>query len=323
MSKGLLLIWLIFFFQLVSLSTSSKDISFVFNGFGQSNLSLVGSATLLPNGLLQLAKDSQHQMGHAFIKKPVEFSSSKPLSFSTHFVCALVPKPRFEGGHGITFVISPSVDFTRAQPTRYMGIFNASISGSPSSHLFAVELDTVRNPDFRETNNNHVGIDVNDPISVESAPASYFSKTEQKNVSINLSSGDPIQVWVDYHGTVLNVSVAPLEAEKPSLPLLSRSMNLSEIFSSRRLFVGFAAATGTSISYHYLLGWSFSTNMELLQLLDFSKLPQVPRPRAEHKKLPFVLIIALTVILAIIVMAVLAGVYAEVSEPWEKVCGSK
>ncbi|KAL1197267.1 putative L-type lectin-domain containing receptor kinase I.5 [Cardamine amara subsp. amara] len=329
MSKESLLIWLISSFHLISLSTSSNDTSFVFNGFGQANLSLDGSATLLPNGLLQLAKDLQHQMGHVFIKNPIVFSSSKPLSFSTHFVCALVPKPGFEGGHGITFVISPSVDFTRAQPTRYLGIFNASTDGSSSSHLFAVELDTVENPDFRETNNNHVGIDVNNPISVASAPASYFSKTEQKNVSINLSSGNPIQVWVDYQGTVLNVSVAPLEADKPSLPLLSRLMNLSEIFQTRRLFVGFSAATGTSISFHYLLGWTFSTSRESLQLLDISKLPRVPRPRAEHKKPPSALIIAPPVTLAIIVMAVLAGVYyhrkkkyAEVSEPWEKKFGT-
>ncbi|XP_024009224.1 probable L-type lectin-domain containing receptor kinase I.5 isoform X2 [Eutrema salsugineum] len=328
MSSGLLLFFLITSSHLVSLSTSSMDTSFVFNGFGQANLSLDGSATWLTNGLLQLAKDSQHQMGHAFIKKPIGFSSSKPLSFSTHFVCALVPKPGFEGGHGITFVISPYVDFSRAQPTRYLGIFNASTNGSASSQLFAVELDTVKNSDFREKNNNHVGIDVNNPISEESAPASYFSKTEKKNVSISLSSGDPIQVWIDYEGTLLNVSLAPLEAEKPSLPLLSRPINLSEVFPSRRLFVGFSAATGTAISYHYLLGWSFSTNREFLQLLDISKLPRVPRPRVEHKK-PYALIIAPVAALAIIVIAVLSGVYyhrkkkyAEVNEPWEKEFGT-
>ncbi|CAH8380796.1 unnamed protein product [Eruca vesicaria subsp. sativa] len=330
MSSGLLLFfWLISFFHLISLSTSSKDTSFVFNGFGKDKLSLDGSATLLPSGLLQLAKDSQHQMGRAFIKKPIEFSSSKPLSFSTHFVCALVPKPGIESGHGITFVISPTVDFTRAQPGRYLGIFNASTSGSnKASRLFAVELDTIKNPEFDETNNNHVGIDVNDPISVESAPASYLSKTDQKNVNVNLSSGEPIQVWVDYEGTLLNVSVAPLDVKKPSQPLLSRAINLSEVFQSRRLFVGFAAATGSAISYHYLLGWSFSTSRELLQPLDSSTFPRVPRPRVKHKK-PYALIIGLPTALAIMVIAVLAGVYyhrkkkyAEVSEAWEKEYGT-
>ncbi|KAF8083388.1 hypothetical protein N665_0776s0013 [Sinapis alba] len=328
MSSGLLLLWLISAFHLISLSTSSKDTSFVFNGFREANLSLDGSATLLHSGLLQLAEDSQHQMGHALIKKPIEFSSSKPLSFSTHFVCAIVPKPGIESGHGITFVISPSVDFTRAQPNRYLGIFNASTSGSNSSHLFAVELDTIENSEFEETNHNHVGIDVNNPISVESAPASYFSKKEQRNVTVNLSSGDSIQVWVDYQGTLLNISVAPLDVKKPSQPLLSRAINLSEVFQSRRLFVGFSAATGSAISYHYLLGWSFSTSMELLQPLDTSKFPKVPRPSVKHKK-PYALIVGLPAALAIIVIALLAGVYyhrkkkyAEVSEPWEKEYGT-
>ncbi|VVB04956.1 unnamed protein product [Arabis nemorensis] len=318
MSSGLLLFWLISSFHLISVSTSSKDTSFVFNGFGQANLSLDGSATLLPNGLLQLAKDSQHQMGHAFIKKPIGFSSSTLLSFTTHFVCALVPKPGFEGGHGITFLISPSVDFTQAQPTRYLGIFNASTNGFTSSHLFAVELDTVRNLDFHETNNNHVGIDVNSPISVESAPASYFSITEQKNVSINLSCGDPIQVWVDYEGTVLNVSVAPLEAGKPSRPLLSRPSISQKCCQVEDCLLGSLQRQG-----HH-------TSRELLQLLDISKLPRMPQPRAEHKK-PSALIIAPLVALAIIVVAVLAGgfyhmkkkKYAVVREPWEKEFGTR
>lgn len=329
MSSGLHLLLLISSFHLIALSTSRKESSFVFNGFGKADLSVDGSATVLRSGLLQLAKDTEHQMGHAFTKNPVEFSSSKPLSFSTHFVCALVPKPGVESGHGITFVISPSVDFTRAQPNRYFGIFNASTGGSNSSRLFAVELDTIKNGEFEETNHNHVGIDENDPISVESAPASYFSETEQRNVSLNLSSGDTIQVWVDYERTVLNVSVAPLNVvKKPSQPLLSRAMNLSDLFQSTRLFVGFSAATGSAISYHYLLGWSFSTSRELLQPLDISKLPRVPRHRVKHKK-PYALIVGLPAALAIIVISLLAGVYyhrkkkyAEVSEPWEKEYGT-
>lgn len=326
MSSGLLLFW----FLISSLSTSSslKDTSFVFNGFGQANLSLDGSATLLTSGLLQLAEVSNHQMGHAFTKNPIEFSSSKPLSFSTHFVCALVPKPGLESGHGITFVISPSVDFTHAQPNRYLGIFNGSTTGSNSSRLFAVELDTILNSEFGETDHNHVGIDVNSPISVESAPASYFSETQQRNVSVNLSSGDSIQVWVDYNGGVLNVTVAPLDVKKPSQPLLSRAIDLSQVFQSRRLFAGFSAATGSAISYHYLLGWSFSAGGEVLQPLDISKLPRVRRPSVKHKK-PYALIVGVPAAVAVLVIAALAGVYyhrkrkyAEVSEPWEKEYGT-
>ena len=53
----------------------------------------------------------------------------------------------------------------------------------------------------------HVGINVNNPLSVESALPSYFSSALGGSVSINLLSGEPIQVWVDYDGSLLNVSL--------------------------------------------------------------------------------------------------------------------
>ncbi|CAD5335417.1 unnamed protein product [Arabidopsis thaliana] len=309
MARWLLQILIISSLHLSSVS-SQQETSFVYESFlDRQNLYLDKSAIVLPSGLLQLTNASEHQMGHAFHKKPIEFSSSGPLSFSTHFVCALVPKPGFEGGHGIVFVLSPSMDFTHAESTRYLGIFNASTNGSSSYHVLAVELDTIWNPDFKDIDHNHVGIDVNSPISVAIASASYYSDMKGSNESINLLSGNPIQVWVDYEGTLLNVSVAPLEVQKPTRPLLSHPINLTELFPNRSsLFAGFSAATGTAISDQYILWWSFSIDRGSLQRLDISKLPEVPHPRAPHKKVS-TLIILLPVCLAILVLAVLAGLY--------------
>ncbi|ESQ42315.1 hypothetical protein EUTSA_v10012880mg [Eutrema salsugineum] len=329
MTCGLLQILMISCFHLIYL-TCQQEISFVYDNFlGQENLYLDGSATVLPNGLLQLTNASDHQMAHVFYKEPIRLSSSKPLSFSTHFVCALVPQPGVEGGHGMAFVVSPSMDFSHAESTRYLGIFNVSKNGSPSSDVFAVELDTIWNPDFEDINNNHVGIDVHTPLSVGIASASYYSDIKKKNESINLLSGKPIHVWVDYEGNMLNVSMAPLEVQKPSRPLLSQPINLSEIFPNRsRLFVGFSAATGTAISYQYLLSWSFSTKRGSLQLLGISRLPEVPHPRAVHKNLSRRVIVLLG-FLAIVGLVVLTGMYifrrrkyAEVTEAWEKEFGA-
>ncbi|KAF8082754.1 hypothetical protein N665_0809s0055 [Sinapis alba] len=332
MASGLLLqILIITSLHLISLS-SQQETRFVYENFttSQENLYLDASAKVLPSGLLQLTNTSDYQMGRAFYKKPVQLFSS----FSTHFVCALVPKPGVEAGHGLTFLVSTSLDFSHAQSTRYLGAFNASTV----SHALAVELDTIWNPEFNDikVGDGHVGIDVNNPISVSVAPASYYSDTKGRNVSLNLLSGNPIQVWVDYEGSMLNVSLAPLEVQKkPSLPLLSQPINFSDIFPNRsKLFVGFSAATGNAVSDHYILWWSFSTSRGggSLQRLDISKLPQVPHPKplptvhpkAQHKKLP-PWIIAFVVCLAVVVLAVLAGVYfqrrkkfSEVSETWEK-----
>ncbi|KAL1197276.1 putative L-type lectin-domain containing receptor kinase I.1 [Cardamine amara subsp. amara] len=321
---------LLFFVNLIFLS-SQQDLNFIYNGFNQNqvNLHLDGSAKIeSPDGLLQLTNATPQQMGHAFFNRPFEFgsASSQSLSFSTHFVFALAPKPGVDGGHGIAFVLSSSMDLTHAVPTQYLGLFNISSNGSPTSHLLAIEFDTVQSAEFDDIDKNHVGIDENSLQSTVSASASYYSDKEGKNKSLTLLSGDPIEVWIDYEGTLLNVTLAPLRNQKPSKPLLSRTVNLTEIFPDRKAFLGFSGTTGSLISSQYILGWSFSRNRGLLQSLDISKLPAVPQFKNPKKTSP--LLIVLLVILALIITAVLGGFYlyrrkkyAEVKEPWEREYG--
>ncbi|ESQ42312.1 hypothetical protein EUTSA_v10015671mg [Eutrema salsugineum] len=319
-AQELHLILLIFFNHLNCLLSQQEEASFIYDGFGQAqaDLHLDGAAKIIfPSGLLQLTNASTQQMGHAFFKQPFEFDPSvKKLSFSTHFV-----------GHGIAFVVSSSIDFTQADPTQYLGLFNISTNGSPSSQLLAIELDTVQSAEFDDIDKNHVGININSLKSVESASASYFSNTKGKNQSIKLLSGDPLQVWVDYEDAILSVTLAPLRIQKPKHPLLSRPINLTDIFSDQKWFFGFSAATGSLVSYQYILGWSFSRSRVLLQRLDLSKLPQIPHPRAK-KEQTSPLLIALLVLLALITLVALVGVYlyrrnkyAEFREAWEKEYG--
>ncbi|WZZ00180.1 hypothetical protein YC2023_072508 [Brassica napus] len=319
------MIWMILCVHLICIS-SQPETRFIYNGFHQAQLYTDGVAKVLPEGQLQLTNGSGQSMGHAFFKKPFEFNSAESLSFSTQFVCALVPKPG-SGGHGIAFVLSASRDLSHADATQYLGLFNISTQGNSSSHLVAVELDTALSAEFDDKNANHVGINVNSLFSIESAPAAYFSDIKGKNESIELSSGDPIQVWVDYRGNVLNVSMAPLKNQKPSQPLLSSSINLSEIFPDRKIFIGFSGATGTLISYQYILGWSFSGNSVSLQRLDATKLPRVPPHKCGTER-PSKLLIFLFILLAVIVLVVLVAAfvyrrrkYAEVREEWEEEYG--
>ncbi|WZZ90319.1 hypothetical protein YC2023_118898 [Brassica napus] len=264
-------------------------------------------------------------MGRAFFEQPIDFKPSEPVSFSTHFVCALV-RAAEAGGHGMAFFVSHSTDFEGAQPTRYFGLFNPK--GSASTRVLAVELDITKTLDVLDINDNHVGIDVNSPKSVVSAKASYFSHKEGRKIDMKLLSGDPIQVWVDYEGTTLNVSLAPVENQKPSRPLLSStSINLTEIVQGRRMFVGFSGSTGSSVVNQYVLGWSFSKSMASLQKVDVSKLPKVPQPSHKNKFTSLVFD-ALLGLLALFVLGLLFGaymyrrnLYAEVREEWENVYG--
>ncbi|XP_023638599.1 putative L-type lectin-domain containing receptor kinase I.4 [Capsella rubella] len=322
-------------FHLICVSCQ-QETRFVYNGFDQADLFIDGLAKILPGGLLQLTNDTKLQTGHAFFNKPFDFNTSSSISFYTRFVCALVPpKLGAEAGHGMAFVVSPSMNLSHAYPTQYLGIFNSSTNvTSSSSQLLAIELDTVETTEFKEPDEAHVGIDVNNPISVDSALPSYFSSALRKNITINILSGEPIQVWVDYDGLLLNVSLAPIEIEKPNQPLLSRAINLSEIFQEN-MFVGFSAATGKLTSNQYILGWSFSRSKELLQPLDISKLPKAPLPEDEQAPLPrdghdkvSPLLIGLVVLLVILVLVVIGGLYwyrknkyAEVRDSWEKEYG--
>uniref|UniRef100_A0A0D3DQS9 Legume lectin domain-containing protein n=1 Tax=Brassica oleracea var. oleracea TaxID=109376 RepID=A0A0D3DQS9_BRAOL len=104
----------------------------------------------------------------------------------------------------MAFFVSHSTDFVGAEPSRYFGLFNANESAS----TLAVELDISKALDVLDINDNHVGIDVNRAVSVQSANASYYSDKEGRKIDMKLVSGQPIQVWVDYEGTTLNVSLS-------------------------------------------------------------------------------------------------------------------
>ncbi|KAG8663021.1 hypothetical protein MANES_01G169700v8 [Manihot esculenta] len=193
--------------------------------------------------------------------------------------------------------------------------------------MLAVELDTIRSPDFQDADANHVGIDVNSLNSIESASATYFSNTEGTNRSLNLISGDPIKVWIDYDETetLLNVTLAPISSPKPNQLLLSTTTNLSEILLES-MYVGFSAATGTLASNHYILGWSFNKSGKA-QDLDISKLPSLP-PLGKAEKKSKVVIVVILVAVMVVLITIVGGTYIirrkkyeEIREDWEREYG--
>ncbi|XP_060667683.1 L-type lectin-domain containing receptor kinase IV.2-like [Ziziphus jujuba] len=311
----------------IHFSLAQDENQFIYNGFNGANLHLDGVAKIHPNGLLQLTNTSILQKGYAFYKIPISFNTSSSAlipfpSFSTNFVFAIVSETPDMGGKGLAFAISPSMDFSQALASQYMGLFNISNNGLPTNHVLAIELDTVRNPEFEDINDNHVGIDVNGLKSVESAPAAYFSSEEGKNISLMLSNGDPMQLWMDYDAAknILNVTLAPIRSLKPNRPLLSTPIDLSQVLLEN-MYVGFSSATGPTASEHYVLGWSFNRTGPA-QNLETSKLPQLPpkRKSSQKRSINIVLPIAATVVLVIFIGAVYfirKKKYEEVREDWE------
>ncbi|KAJ6715956.1 hypothetical protein OIU74_008653 [Salix koriyanagi] len=172
------------FVSLKLLALAQEENQFIYHGFTGTNLLLNEIAKIHPNGLLQLTNTSKRQIGRAFFPFPLQFSTSlfnnsRPFSFSTQFVFAMVPELPSLGGQGIAFTVSPSVNFTGALSAEYFGILNSTSNGLSSNHLLAVELDAVPSPDLKDINDSHVGIDVNSVISIDSAPVTYFSDEEK------------------------------------------------------------------------------------------------------------------------------------------------
>ncbi|KAG5533157.1 hypothetical protein RHGRI_027394 [Rhododendron griersonianum] len=147
---------------------------FTFNGC----LKLDGRAELGSNGLFTLNESAEGTIGHAFYSFPIQFKKSlnaSVISFSTTFIFAIVSANGNYRGDGLAFVISPNKEIPGAFPKKYLGLFNSTNMEKSSNHIVAVELDTFLDYEFDDKDYNHVGIDINSLLSIESAPAGYFA----------------------------------------------------------------------------------------------------------------------------------------------------
>ncbi|KAG5553969.1 hypothetical protein RHGRI_011739 [Rhododendron griersonianum] len=310
-------------------STPAQDHpSFTFNNFkaASPNLTLDGIAEFTPSGLLALTNGTRQQQGHAFFPTPFPFKPSPNAtasSFSTSFVFSIIPEYPTLSGHGIVFVVAPAPHLPGALPSQYLGLFNGSNNGNFTNHVVAVELDTITSSEFKDINDNHVGIDINGLNSVASKPAGYDSSNGMFQ-NLSLISGKAMQVWVEYDGgkKEMKVTMAPVRSLKPSTPLLTLSKDLSPILN-QNMYVGFSSSTGSVTTSHYILAWSFKMNGSA-DGFDFSQLPKLPR--IGPKKVSRLLTIGLPLICLVLVSGVVSGVFyyvgrkrkfAEVLEDWE------
>ncbi|KAK1320892.1 L-type lectin-domain containing receptor kinase IV.1 [Acorus calamus] len=323
---------------ITTITTPSNSIQFTFNGFQTTpNLTLSGTALITPAGVLRLTDFTRRTTGHAYYPSPIPLLSNdnadhrKVLSFSTSFVFAIVNNNTATGGHGFALTISPTNRLI-GQPGAYLGLFTAANDGNASNHILAVEFDTIQTG-MGDIDDNHVGVDINSIRSNMSRTTSYFTRAG-KTEPLSLESGSTIQAWIDYDGIdrVLNVTISPTSAPKPTRPLISREFDLSAVIQES-MYVGFSSSTGKSSSSHCILGWSFSTDKSPARMLDLSRLPPLPRiadPSSDLKSklmdLKSGAIVAIATLLSVI-MIIFVALYirhrlklAETLEAWELEC---
>ena len=328
MAERLKLFFWVFFVLLSNPAKSQLDELF-FNGFKgvgvANNLSLNGAAQIQDNGVLLLTNKTQRLLGHAFYSNPIQFKNStdgKAFSFSTSFAFAMVPEnPKF-GGHGLAFTISPTKEIPGALSSEYLGLLNNNDPGNFTNHIFAVEFDTVQNDEFKDINENHVGIDINSLKSNKSAPATYFDGANNSSQVLNLKSGQVIQAWIEYdsQSNQLDVKLSP-PSTKPRSTLLSFHVDLSLILQES-MYVGFSSSTGTISSCHCIMGWSFKMNGEA-KSLSLDRLPALPAECKRNNNTGLIAGVSVSAALVIILVSGLAFTLirkikkADVIEAWE------
>jgi hypothetical protein len=301
---------------------------FVYSGFANANLTLDGTASVTPSGLLELTNGTAMSMGHAFYPAPLHISDSPNgmvQSFSASFVFGIISIYDLSS-HGLTMLVAPNKDFTKATPVQYLGLVNGSNNGNGTNHIFAVELDTWQNSEFGDINNNHIGVDINGLSSVLSHPAGFFHDKNGTFKNLTLSSQEAMQVWVDYdrEKTQIDVTMAPLNmSTKPRRPTVSTRYNLSAVLKDVA-YIGFSSSTGRINTRHYVLGWSFAMNSPA-PAINLTVLPDLPRHQTQGRR-SWVLEIILPVATAVVLLSLGAIVlilvrrhfrYAEIRDDWE------
>ncbi|XP_049934588.1 L-type lectin-domain containing receptor kinase V.9-like [Nymphaea colorata] len=261
----------------------------------------------------QLTRDDPGRSGHAFYPTTLQFKNSENAkttqSFSTRFVFEIVLELQESGGHGFTFVVAPSTNFSGAMGDRYLGLFNQGNNGNQSNHIFAVEFDTVQQATLKDKDANHVGVDVNSVISYASAPAAYYTELGRKE-NVILDSRTRIQAWIEYDGNEkqLNATIAPLSHPlKPNRSLISYPIDLSPVLNEH-MYVGFSSGTLALASKHYILAWSFAMDGKAPEL-DLSSLPSIPRDRTplwKSFKLFLSVFVALGALLLLIITVIIS-----------------
>ncbi|KAM2467992.1 hypothetical protein FF1_009717 [Malus domestica] len=87
-----------------------------------------------------------------------------------------------------------------------------------------------------------------------------------------------MQVWVEYDGAKkkIDVTFAPIVVDKPHIPLLPLKRDLSVVFN-KIMYVGISSSTGSLLTSHYVLGWSFAMNGQTAQEIVLTQLPKLPQ----------------------------------------------
>ncbi|CAN7129946.1 unnamed protein product [Brassica rapa subsp. narinosa] len=299
-------LFFLFFFSMDTVSQGSDPTGgqFSFNGYLYTD----GVADLNPDGLFKLiTSKTQGGAGQVLYQFPQKFKNSQNhtvSSFSTTFVFAIMATHKTAAGCGLSFNISSA----------------KGLNSSASNRSVSVEFHTAKT-DGKDV--NEVAINVSGLDTYRNNSAGYYKDDGSGFEDIEIASGAPIQVWVEYNNSAkqLDVTMHSIYTCKPKTPLLSLRKDLYP-YLLEYMYVGFTSV-GSPTSSHYILGWNFNSTGAVLPIAH-SRLPKLPdeKDRSLSRK---ILAISLSISGLTLIIVLVFGVvfylkrkkFLEVIEDWE------
>ncbi|KAJ9537528.1 hypothetical protein OSB04_030261 [Centaurea solstitialis] len=182
--------------------------------------------------------------------------SRKLTDFSTQFTFIIDTLGKRSYGDGFAFFLAPvgfEIPLNSSGP--YLGVFNATTTGSPATRTVMVEFDTSINNDW-DPPYEHVGINLN---SVRSVNDTAWNAT--------LHSGRSADGTISYNGTTEMLTVSwryPSETNSSGRTSLSYRVDLREALPEW-VTIGFSGSTGSFVEKHVLRYWKFSSTLDLVE----------------------------------------------------------
>lgn len=236
-------------------AATPQNVNLEFPLLSLRNLTLLGDS-YLRNGVVGLTRELQtpsSSSGAVVFNDPIflfDPATNATASFSTRFSFSIQNVNPASFGDGLTFFLSPNNRTAAGSPGGYLGLVNSSLL--TQNRFVAVEFDTKLDLHFDDPDENHVGLDIDSLISIETS--------NPMSAAIDLKSGNVITAWIDYSSAAKKLNVfLSYSSFKPEQPLLAVAVDLSDYFKEP-MFVGFSASTEGSTELHFVENWSFKTS---------------------------------------------------------------
>ncbi|KAE9618126.1 hypothetical protein Lal_00041925 [Lupinus albus] len=213
----------------------------------ESSFALYGNAKVINGGselVLSSGSGSSSGSGKIMIRKQIKLFEGKRMelvSFSTNFGFSI----SLDDMDGLAFVMVPS---------GFEGkVFDNSSSDLRENGFKVISVEFSASRDAKNLGSAYCNVSINVGNSVIAKISNNFS------INVGLSRGRKLHAWIDYDGDLnrLDVRLSQNTHSRPIYPLLRHTINFSNVWDAKEMFVGFRPVKGDSYQPCSIFSWSF------------------------------------------------------------------